>query len=877
MATTQEAIARLRMIFETQGADVAVAEMKKLEAAETSLGTTSLNLDRSFANLERRYSETARATADYERAMRTLNAAVAQNPALAERAAAVQQTIAARYQTTMQAARQAQTTQTALGVGMQAVAAQAQSASAATGILGAALQTLGSRGTAAAVTIGVVYLAYKTLSEGVERTVQYARHIREFSEATGLSASQVQALNKEASRFGIDTDKMQMGLQRFVAQMDEFREGGGELLNVVRGIDSGLAEQLQQTSDTAKQLELFQKVLENTTTSAQKLRAERTAFGRGGTALGQMDFTGAMQRFAGKGLAQETIDEVARLQGEIDARGTAIANKIYGSMAVPWKQAELSLISYFEMFLNYSMRMGQVLAVKLGRGGVSDQAQLAPRTTSKEDESENVKRLISEYKNLQSVLGSLMPVEQQVAAAALEMQVALENAPQRFKEQIKEAIPALLALKRVQAEMSQVAPGTDERRLAVIQQMKAQYPGLVAQDAIRMSLLNDQLRVAQAITGAQRIQAEEQARINQLKAEGKDLETAMLIAAQERANAEAAVNANVERQVISLNESTQLIKAQILDMQEQAGSAQKILGIHEMNVRAQQAFNQAIHEGASAEEAAALKAATYNNLLAQRTMQIEQQKQSARRADLQFAAGYSYEEDDRGSGSQFAQSQQALGEQFKSLAQAGSQTAQTMLAQLEGAYGAAWLFNADRLMGPLRKAQEEVADLPKQQRAGQALDELKQLQEQFRLGGAATDQEKAQIQWQLTYEKLIKEGVSASVAQQIANQELANTMQQLAKSVDANTTALQSQLDPIYTEGRTALRIGYYGEGSGGTQRVVTGTGYANENVPAGGNAQASNLIVINNNFAAGAVMGDRRTQYQAANAYGRAIAATGK
>src|SRR5580765_7682562 len=125
MATTQEAIARLRMIFETQGADAAAAEMKKLKASTTSLGQNSLNLDRAFTGLERRYSETARATAEYERSMRTLNAAVAQNPALTERAAAVQQTITARYQATMQAARQATQAQTALGVGMQAMAAQA--------------------------------------------------------------------------------------------------------------------------------------------------------------------------------------------------------------------------------------------------------------------------------------------------------------------------------------------------------------------------------------------------------------------------------------------------------------------------------------------------------------------------------------------------------------------------------------------------------------------------------------------------------------------------------------------------------------------------------------------------------------------------------
>jgi hypothetical protein len=934
MLTTQEAIARLRMIFETQGADAAAAEMKKLETAETSLGTTSLNLDRSFANLERRYSETARATAEYERAMRTLNSAVAQNPALAGRAAAVEQTVAARYQATMQAAKQAHEAQTAYGIGMQALSAQAQVASASTGILGTVLGTFGTFGSAAAVGVGATVLAVHKLDEGVAAFAQRARAISEFAETTGLTTREVQGLSKEAARFGIDSEKMQTGLQRFVSQMDEFRQGGGQLLEIVRSIDGGLAEQMQQTEDTGQQLKLLQQVIEGTTDAFKKARLERAAFGRGGLALGQMDFAAGLQRTGG--IPEETVNAIKLLQGAIDASSTNISNKIYASFAEPWLQAKKAVLEYLEAVVkaksvaelssggaatgsniqtmmqglgaNFPLLNAAMSALTLAMGLasseskklVSDQERLADAfqktaaaapAAAAGAASKTLTAQIADLQDLQRVLGALMPVEQQVELATKQLEKTMSEGgiAGKFKQQVEEAKNSLLALKRVQAELSQVAPGTYERQHAAIQAIKAQYPGLVAQDAIRMSLLKDQLGVARAVTGIQRMEAEEQARINQLKLEGKDIETAMLIAAQERANAEAAVNANVERQVISLQESTQLLNAQLADMQEQAGSAQKILGIHEMMVRTQQAYTQAIREGADEEHASALAAATYNNLLSQRAIQLEQirqaQQQQAQQAMQQAneqanqEAAQSQQAFNQRMSSAQAASQQALGEQIRSLAQAGSGLAQQILAELEGPYGAAFLWNAPQMGAFIDAARNQVAGIPRQQRETQALDQLKQLQDQSRLGGAATDQEKAQIQAQITYEKLIKEGVSASVAQQIANQELANTMQELAKSVDANTTALQSQLDPIYTEGRAALRIGYYGEGSGGTQRVVTGTGYANENVPAGGSVQPSgnNLIVINNNFAAGAVMGDRRTQYQAANAYGRAIAATGK
>jgi hypothetical protein len=1016
MATTQEAIARLRMIFETQGADAAVAEMKKLETAETSLGTTSLNLDRAFGNLERRYSETARATADYERAMRTLNAAVAQNPALAERAAAVQQTVAARYQATMQAAHQAAQAQTALGQVNQAAQATASGLASSTGLFGSALSTIGRGGLVAAAGVGAAVVAFRTLSTGVDAFAQRSRAISEFAETTGLTTRQVQGLSKEAARFGIDTEKMQTGLQRFVSQMDEFRQGGGQLLDVVRSIDAGLAEQMQQTDDTAQQLKLLQQGIEGTTDAFQKARLERAAFGRGMLALGQIDFAAGMQRTSG--IPDQIIQEMKRLQGEIDASSTNISNKIYAEFGVAWERSKLQMLLYFEALIKGKALMGVDTQAKRQSPAELDEASLQELTSQAERLQEQIDRInnstlagteywdnffgqankgaelqtqalkkvqaeldalkakmaaaaespeaksklltaqIADLQKLQQVLGALMPVEQQVELATKQLNQAMATAPAEYKQQIEAAKNALLDLKTVQAEMSQVDPGTYRRQLEAIDSIKAAYPGLVAQDAIRMSQLEDQLRIAQALPGVARMEAEELARINQLLLEGKDLQMAInivakeravvqaqintaaqqqlfnlrnaygvaaavtgaekiraqeqatiaaliqqgvdaelagVVAAQERANAEAAVNAAIEQQVSALDASTEIIKAQTADLWAQAGATQKIIGMNEINVRAQQAYEQAVRAGADATYASMLAAATYNNLLAQRHKQIVEiqiAEERANRARLeqinQEILAVSRQADQEAEQAQQAfnqrmssaqaASQQAMGEQFRSLAQAGSQTAQQILAMLEGAYGAAWLFNADQLLAPLQKAKQEVALIPQQQREQQAVDQLKQLQDEFRLGGAATPEAKAQIQWQLTYEKLIKEGVSASVAQQIANQELANTMQELAKSVDANTSALQSQLDPIYTEGRAALRIGYYGEGAGGTQRVVTGTGYANENVPAsGGQASGSNLIVINNNFAAGAVMGDRRTQYQAANAYGRAIAATGK
>jgi hypothetical protein len=974
MATTQEAIARLRMIFETQGADKAVAEMKKLETAETSLGTTSLNLDRSFANLERRYSETARATADYERAIRTLNAAVAQNPALAERAAAVQQTVTARYQATMLAAKEAHQVQTAYGVGLNALSQQATMFAASTGVAGSMLQTLGKGGLVAAVGLGAVAVAYNKIDEGVTNVAKYARETKQFAEATGLTTSQVQSLNKEAARFGVSSEELHSGLMKFTAGFEEVRNGGGAMLDIMRKISPALAEQAVSASDEQEALRIVGQALREAGNEFDRARLARAAFGKGGSDLGLMVKGLDMDALPSRGLSKAVIDDLARLQSEVDARSTNISSKIYASFGKPFLEAKNDVLAYIESV----MRIGTATDASKAQGGRDIVNQLSTMFP-----------LIAAARNtFESYAGGA----ENAAKKTDELTSAQERLEDAFKKTAATSSQNARGLFRFQMEKEE--PGSDERRLAALKEIMALYPGLVAQDAIRMQHLDDQLRIAEALPGVARMEAEEQARINQLLLEGRDLQLAITIAgkeraiaqaqintqaaatlqqlrdeygvasavggaermraqaraiynqlvrqgvsaelagqiaqqqmantqaqinsqaqqqlfnlknqagvaaavtgadriraqyqatlnallqqgvdleiatavaAQERANAEAQVNAQVSQQIISLEESTQLIYAQLRG--------------NEDNVKVQQAYNRAIRDGADAEHAAALAAATYNNLLAQRTAEwvkaTAQAQAAQQQADAQALEQFTRQTPTSrgllpGAGS--------VVQEIESAAQAGSQTARTFLRELQGERGAAVLASPD-LSEVVQKIRQEVALAPQlqqfQQAQEQAQQQLRTLQDQARLGAAATPQEKAQIQWQITYEQLIKQGVQASLATQIANQELANTMQDLAKSVDENTTALQAQLDPIYTEGRAALRIGYYGEGAGGTMRTVTGTGFgtpANMNAPAAPTPAPAPVVVINQ-FAPGAVMGDRRTQYQAANSYGRAIQAMG-
>lgn len=111
MANAQEAVRRLTIQSSAPGTSEATAELNALAQAQRGVAVASetteratLNLDRSFASIERRYVTQVKAQQDLERVQRQVNAAVALNPALQERANAVLQAAEARYNALTKAA-----------------------------------------------------------------------------------------------------------------------------------------------------------------------------------------------------------------------------------------------------------------------------------------------------------------------------------------------------------------------------------------------------------------------------------------------------------------------------------------------------------------------------------------------------------------------------------------------------------------------------------------------------------------------------------------------------------------------------------------------------------------------------------------------------
>jgi len=104
MADTNEAVRRLTIQSTTQGVDESTAKLKQLSGAfdgvtvaSSSTEKATLSAEGKFAALERRFSTLSAQQSAFDKIQRTVNTALSQNPALAERAAAVLAAAEARY------------------------------------------------------------------------------------------------------------------------------------------------------------------------------------------------------------------------------------------------------------------------------------------------------------------------------------------------------------------------------------------------------------------------------------------------------------------------------------------------------------------------------------------------------------------------------------------------------------------------------------------------------------------------------------------------------------------------------------------------------------------------------------------------------------
>lgn len=266
-----------------------------------------------------------------------------------------------------------------------------------------------------------------------------------------------------------------------------------------------------------------------------------------------------------------------------------------------------------------------------------------------------IKAINEQYADLINNVEKLKAAARDEALAPLnkslkESATAADNAVNSYVPQIqkiKETEDAIKALEKAQEDQAiagtQANGGGDSEALVAAQNLKKalqesraeaaaynlnvqeignSYQGVSTSVAMQLNSLEQQLPVAQAVTAEAKMQAQYALDYQQtLKATGNEL-AAEAVAGDKLALSQAAATASVQKQVESLKDSTEMIKAQ------QSGT--------EATTAAAIAYKNAIHSGASDAAASALSAATLSNYAAKAAASTQQMAAASRQAAQAF-------------------------------------------------------------------------------------------------------------------------------------------------------------------------------------------------------------------------------------------------
>ena len=212
----------------------------------------------------------------------------------------------------------------AVGKATQALSLQMASFAGGLGLTGQILSAFGPWGFAAAVGLGAVQAGLNYVSDASHNLADKAKDIKEFSEATGLTTTQFQALRSEAGKFGIDSETLAGGLSKFTVGFNELRLGSGQLLTDINKINPALADQMKLTTDSATAFSLFGRAVAQTNDIFQRNALLKAGLGKGASQYGEFfasspDIDALTKAFAdaGKGIDKDLIDKLKQLQIDI--------------------------------------------------------------------------------------------------------------------------------------------------------------------------------------------------------------------------------------------------------------------------------------------------------------------------------------------------------------------------------------------------------------------------------------------------------------------------------------------------------------------------------------------------------------------------------
>jgi hypothetical protein len=564
MAIT-DVIKRLIYRYSVEGADKVVAANRDVAASGEQVAKTSekqtqasLSLEKSFNNLERRFNAQVRAQQDYAKVQKTVQDAVGQNAALHARGQAVLALAAKHYENASVSGRAYAATQGQ-------IMASATALNSRLGGIGAVLGAIGPAGIAAGAGIAGVALAFSQLTAGVNALADRSGKMVDFAQTVELTTGQVRALNIAGAQVGIDADKIATNFEKFANEVEQAKDGQGKLFAELVKIDPALARQLTQARDLAEAWDILGKAQQRLGGASAAIGLNRAAFGRGGAGMGRLQDESSraggiagLERGAAGGVGDFADDALKRWDAagdEINEKSKQVRDGFVAIFADDVQRAQKDFWGILERGVQNLQKADSVLrnaGYLKQRPGAGD----AQRGASGGDGS------------------TISTAELQ----ALQQQSALQS---EVNAKVELAI-------RLKAE----SKAAEERSAQVVLEIADAYRGLTVEQAKQVHTLKQQEVTASAITGLARMQAQEEATINNLLMQGVTLQQAQAVAAQQRAVAVAAANANAERTLKSLEEEYELLKA---------GSEEE-----ERRIKARQTYERLVRDGVDESRAASV-------------------------------------------------------------------------------------------------------------------------------------------------------------------------------------------------------------------------------------------------------------------------------
>jgi hypothetical protein len=392
-----DTIRRIEIRGSTSGVNEAAAALKNLATAQGNVAVVSettskasLSAQASLERLRRQLESNYSSQQAYAKGEATLQKSLNQGLLTTQEYAKMHDQLSSKYTT-------ATGLTAAFGKATSSLQLQMMSLSGGLGLTGSILSSFGTAGFAAAVGLGAVKSGIDTLSDMAHSLAEKAKGIREFSEATGLSVAQFQALRSEAGKFGIDSETLAAGISKFASSYNELRLGSGSLLTDVRKINPALADQMQRTNDTATAVTLLGKAVAGTDDIFQRNALLKAALGKGSAQYGaffqaglDVKALGDAAEKAGRGLDENLIKKLAQLQIDIDkANGAARSTfaSIFGTSTLEGERAyaqgileiakyakEFTLSKDFHKLIDYKVGANAGTALSVGAGAAAGAA-----------------------------------------------------------------------------------------------------------------------------------------------------------------------------------------------------------------------------------------------------------------------------------------------------------------------------------------------------------------------------------------------------------------------------------------------------------------------------------------------------------------------